>query len=159
MNILFGKLFGCIAATKFKDMGKILIVDSDRALRAVIANRLRTQGFEVHEVSSGWGCLRLLEHDDFSQILINERLNDMTGFEALDQMQERQANPPVLFLLEQEDSEKLTAALLAGACEVLHKPLQINQLLMAIQVCKAKAFWQMPGAMSDSPILVAAAAA
>ena len=123
-------------------MGKILIIDSDRALRQVIASRLRGYGFETAEASSGWAGLQMLENERFTQVLLSERLPDFEGFAALEQIHRRQPSLPVLFVLENYDAAQSIAAVRAGACECLAKPLHINRLMTALQVCKAKSSWQ-----------------
>ena len=119
-------------------MEKLLIVDDDRHIRGILAERFRKFGHETIEAGSGWSCLKHLENEQVTIVVLNEKLPDMDGFEVLEKIKELSAGLRVLFVLEQTDAQNRLRATQFGACEVLEKPLPLNRLLDALVACKAK---------------------
>ena len=130
-------------------MEKILIVDGDRHIREILSERFRKFGHESVEAGSGWSCLQHVENEQVTQVVLNEKLPDMDGFIVLEKIMEQHAGLPVLFILEHSDTQNRLRAIRLGACEVLEKPLPLNRLLTALDVCQKKTAAQKPKSVVD----------
>jgi DNA-binding response OmpR family regulator len=131
-------------------MNKILIVDGDRQIRQIMAARFRNHGHEIIEAGTGWSAMQLIDNEQITQVILNELLPDMNGFEVLETILNENAGLPVMFILENQNEQNRLRAARLGACEILEKPLHLNRLITAFSVCQAKNTSQKPNFKSDT---------
>jgi DNA-binding response OmpR family regulator len=131
-------------------MNKILIVDGDRQIRQIMATRFRNHGHEIFEAGTGWSAMQLLENEPITQVILNEILPDMNGFDVLETILNEFVGLPVMFILENQNEQNRARALRLGACEILEKPLHLNRLITAFSVCQAKSMSMQPNFRSDN---------
>ena len=111
----------------------ILIVDDDPEFCRTLGDVLRQHFFAVTEVSDANEMVRLFVESG-QVVLLDMKLNGLSGLEVLKQI--RQAHPqlPVILVTGcgQEMAPKIEAALRLRAHTCLYKPLEIQELLQTL---------------------------
>jgi two-component system cell cycle response regulator DivK len=120
---------------------QILVVEDNEKNMRLLRDVLRASGYRTLEASTGGQALMLATEYGPALVLMDIRLPDMDGVEALSQlrMHERTASIPVLAVTAQAmrgDSERFKKA---GFDGYLSKPVDIDELLTAVeQQCGAR---------------------
>ena len=120
---------------------QILVVEDNEKSMKLLRDVLRTTGYRTLEASTGGQALVLAATHGPALVLMDIRLPDMSGFEALSRlrMDARTASIPVLAVTAQAmkgDRERLAEA---GFDGYLSKPVDINELLTTVeQHCRGR---------------------
>jgi CheY-like chemotaxis protein len=104
----------------------VLVVDDDEAIRDVVAEVLREEGYDVACAQNGAQALRELERDHQPDlVLLDLMMPVMSGWEVLEEMQanERLSRIPVVVV---------SAMCAPGAREHLAKPIDLDRLLETV---------------------------
>lgn len=112
---------------------RVLLVDDDRLVLATLANGLRDEGYEVFVAASGEEAEELCKTEPFDLAILDVRMPGMDGLELARRLQLR-GSPPFLFLSAYGDRDKVRAATGSGALGYLVKPVDVPQLVPAIEV-------------------------
>jgi len=111
---------------------RILIVEDDRVVLALLARGLEERGYEVFRAASGEEAVlsvgKVLPH----LVLMDICLPGISGTEAAQQITSRM-NIPIVFLSALDTDEVVRQAIAAGSLSYLVKPVSINQLVPAIE--------------------------
>ncbi len=115
---------------------RILVVDDDNEMRAMLRQMLEFDGFEVVDASNGKIAERLYHEQSFDLIITDLIMPEKEGIELI--MDLRQACPDVRFIAisgggRLEPGEYLPIAMDLGASCTLEKPFQRKDLLTAVQ--------------------------
>ena len=120
---------------------QILVVEDNAKNMTLLRDVLRATGYRTLEASTGGQALMLATEHGPALVLMDIRLPDMDGVEALSRlrMDERTASIPVLAVTAQAmkgDGERFKEA---GFDGYLSKPVDIDQLLAIVeQLCGAR---------------------
>lgn len=108
---------------------KILVVEDDPNMRALLTDYLGLMGFEVRTAPDGRAGLKAFGVCHFDIILSDFRMPGMNGLEMAAII--RQTNPAIPIILITGDAYALEseAVARAGITRVLVKPLKMNELL------------------------------
>ena len=117
---------------------RILIVDDSRELMFRLATGLRQRGYEVGEAETGEDALTLGLNRQFDLAVIDIHLPGISGIELALQLM-REANTPFMFISADEDPTLVRDATARGALGYLVKPLEIGQMVPAIETALARA--------------------
>lgn len=115
--------------------GGVLVVDSDPAFRQFVVETLTQAGYGVREATSGRAGFAMARRSEFSLVLLDLHLPDISGYEACRQLREShgEALPIVLMSgLKTDDLDRI-AGLLLGADDYLVKPIEAGELLARIR--------------------------
>jgi two-component system response regulator CpxR len=105
----------------------VLVVDDDQAIREVIAEVLRDEGYDVVCAENGVQALRELRRDHHPDVMLLDLMMPvMSGWELLEAVQadERLAKIPVLVV---------SAMTAPGVRACIPKPLDLDVLLRAVE--------------------------
>lgn len=99
----------------------ILIIEDEKQLARVIEIKLRREGFEITNVSSGEAALPLLEKQKFGLIMCDLMMPKVDGFQVLEFIKNKNITTPVIIFtnLSQPEDEKRARAL--GAADFFIK--------------------------------------
>jgi len=117
---------------------RILLVDDDPMLLALMRRRLGDRGFDVVACSSGEQAVQNIEDrpDGFDLVLMDVMMPGISGIEALARI--RDVHPaaclPVIMLTAREDQETTLEALRSGANDYVTKPPDLEILLARVAV-------------------------
>jgi Fe-S oxidoreductase/CheY-like chemotaxis protein len=112
----------------------LLIADPDGSFALPLAENLKKTGFSVFTASAGKEALdRLYKNFRVDVVLLNPKLPDMSGTEALNQIKAFNPFIQVIVLTSQSSVFEAIAAMKSGASEYLEKPLAFEALLSHVQ--------------------------
>jgi putative nucleotidyltransferase with HDIG domain len=104
---------------------RILVVDDEESVRALLCAFLNARGFEVAEAPSGEGALALLEEQTRDVVLSDVRMPGMTGMQLLAEIRRRYPDVAVLMLTGCEEVSMAVDAMKLGAFDYLVKPFDL----------------------------------
>ena len=111
---------------------RILIIDDDRELCALLKRSVRTEGLEADLCHGGAEGKRALAEKDYQLVVLDVMMPGLDGFETLEQIRKESA-VPILMLTAKDDSESKVRGLRAGADDHLTKPFHMEEFLARIQ--------------------------
>lgn len=119
---------------------KVLLVDDDRLILATTSAALRVAGYEVMEADSADVALASIARVTPDLALLDIRMSPMGGFELARQLQlQLQGKVPFMFLSAYGDATTVEEATEIGAVGFVVKPVDIAQLMPAIEAAIARA--------------------
>lgn len=120
-------------ATANKKVPRILVVDDDAAQRSLLSSFLSSQGFAIITASSGEEALHLLPAGAFDMMISDVRMTGISGLETLRRARLQHARLPVLLVTAYSDIRDAVGAMRDGALNYLAKPIDLDELLSAVQ--------------------------
>ncbi|HOB56253.1 MAG: response regulator transcription factor [Microbacteriaceae bacterium] len=114
-------------------MVRILVVEDDPTMGALVERGLREEGYEVTLVGNGMDALIAAANDDFSAAAIDVMLPEMTGFEICRHLRQRGSTLPVLLLTARDAVEDRVFGLDSGADDYLTKPFAFAEFSARIR--------------------------
>jgi two-component system, chemotaxis family, chemotaxis protein CheY len=121
-------------------MSQALVIDDSRAVRMIVGNILREQGFEVVEAVHGQeGLQRLHENPEISLVLVDWNMAVMDGLEFIEAVRRVPAwNAVQLVMVTTEtEAEQVQRAMNAGANEYVMKPFTPEVLVAKLSLLGA----------------------
>lgn len=120
-------------------MPRILVVDDQQDVRAMICMVLRVNRFEVSEAESAKTGLQVFAEGTFDAAIVDIFLQDACGFDLIAAMRERDPELPVVAVsgMATLDAVARTAELPHVAC--LQKPFRPADLIRAIETARGPA--------------------
>ncbi len=114
-------------------MVKILVVEDDAQMGALVRHGLEEDGYEVTLVGNGVDALIEASKDDFAAAAIDVMLPEMTGFEICRHLRQRGSTLPVLLLTARDAIEDRVLGLDSGADDYLTKPFAFAEFSARIR--------------------------
>lgn len=113
---------------------RILIVDDDDAIRALLHTVLRRRGFLADSARNGVEAMERLTEQSYALVLLDIMMPRMSGFEVLRHLGARSPTqqPLVIVLTAGMDPRPLDTTLVIGT---MHKPFDIELLVDTIVGC------------------------
>lgn len=110
----------------------LLIVDDEPSLREALARYLGRVGFAVQTVDSGAAALEHVAAHDVSAMLLDIRMPGMSGVDVVPRALDIDPNLAILMLTAVADAASATRSLQGGAMDYLTKPVELTELLGAV---------------------------
>jgi two-component system alkaline phosphatase synthesis response regulator PhoP len=107
---------------------RLMIVDDDAEMRALLAEYFRRLGFEVPEKESGVAALQTVTTEKFDCFILDVSMPEMSGFELLRKLRDRGIDTPAMFLTAHDMLDEKVAGFEAGADDYLAKPFSPREL-------------------------------
>lgn len=112
---------------------KVLILDDEEALRAIIAQRLKRKGYDVLEAGTAREGLSLLKDTLIDAVLLDIKLPDGDGLILLPKIKQFQTDLQVIMLTGNGTIESAIEAMKLGAYDYLTKPCNLSELEITLQ--------------------------
>ena len=112
---------------------RILLVDDEPALIAVLEPALRAAGYIVSIAADGAAALRQLDEAEPQLILLDLGLPDIDGKDVIALLRQRSDVPIIVVSARHQENEKVSA-LDRGADDYVNKPFEIGELMARIRV-------------------------
>lgn len=108
---------------------KILVVDDELDLCEILQYNLETEGYEVMTANSAEEAHELPLHD-FSLILLDVMMGEMSGFQMARKIKENPATSqiPIIFITALDDEDNTVKGLNIGADDYIAKPLSMKEV-------------------------------
>jgi DNA-binding response OmpR family regulator len=119
------------------DKGKILVVDDDRLVLATLTHGLAQAGFEVIDADNGSDAILLAREHRPDLALLDIRMEGKSGFDVAAYLREK-LQLPFMFLSAFADEATVAQVKALGALAYLVKPLDIGQIVPAVEAAFAK---------------------
>jgi DNA-binding NtrC family response regulator len=110
----------------------ILLVDDEAAQRRLLGGFVESLGFRAQEAPSAEDALEAVRRHPPDMVLLDVRLPGMSGIDALAEIRKLSADLPVLLITAYADLRQAVAAMKGGADDYLPKPIDLDELEVAI---------------------------
>lgn len=117
--------------------GKILVVDDDRLVLATLTHGLTQAGYDVIDADNGDDAILLAREHRPDLALLDIRMEGMSGFDVAAYLREY-CKMPFMFLSAFTDDDTVRQVHELGAVDYLVKPLDIGQIVPAVQAVFAR---------------------
>ena len=112
--------------------GTVYLVDDEAAQRRAMKRLLGTHGFEVHAFASAEAFLAEFDPSAAGCLLLDLRMPGKSGLELQQELRQRDAQIPIVFLTGHADVPTSVYSMKQGAVDFLQKPVQEERLLEAL---------------------------
>jgi two-component system, OmpR family, response regulator len=112
---------------------RLLVVEDADRLRALVAQRLREDGYAVDQAGTGEGAIELATATRYDAIVLDLRLPDTDGMAVCERLRRAGCWAPVLMLTARDALVDRVAGLDAGADDYMTKPFQFPELLARLR--------------------------
>ncbi len=110
----------------------ILVVDDEKKIADILAQRLQIRGHEAVAVYEGRSALERLNQEPFAGVLLDLRLPDMDGVEVLKQLKAQYPHIQVVVISGHAGADEFQNCLALGAAACFQKPADIAQVLQVL---------------------------
>lgn len=117
---------------------RVLIVDDEEGVRITTAAILEREGYAVETARGGREALEISSDGSFDILLLDLRLEDMSGLELLSAMQARQPQLVSIVITGYASIETAIDALRMGVYDYIVKPCDLEDLKVAVSSALAR---------------------
>ncbi|WP_255608366.1 response regulator [Micromonospora sp. PLK6-60] len=117
---------------------RLLLVEDDRALTALLADLLTEEGYAVDVAGDGHRGLHLALTRDYQVLVVDRGLPALDGLELVARLRGRGMTCPVLLLTARGAVQDRVAGLDAGAEDYLVKPFEVTELLARLRALRRR---------------------
>jgi len=133
---------------------KILVVDDDARLRALLQRFLEEQGYLVKAVADAEQMDRALGREIYSLMVLDLMLPGEDGLSICKRLRARENALPIIMLTAKGDDNDRISGLDAGADDYLPKPFNPRELVARIKAVMRRQVKELPGAPSQQDEVV-----
>ncbi len=112
---------------------RILVVEDDHEIRALLQSSLSVEGFEVQTAVSLSEARALLQHKTPDLIVLDLGLPDGDGVQLVHELRRQHTTPVIVVSARYQETQKIEL-LDAGADDYLTKPFSVGELLARMRV-------------------------
>jgi two-component system response regulator AtoC len=112
--------------------GRVLVVDDDAELCALVETGLKKRGWEVLARNSGDAALELLAAEDVDVVATDLNMRGMNGLELCERVVANRPDIPVVVITAFGSMESAVAAIRAGAYDFITKPFDMEMLRLTV---------------------------
>jgi two-component system response regulator CpxR len=132
---------------------RILIVDDDAELCALVARFLGSEGFAVERAADGREGIERALASSYALIMLDVMMPDLSGFEVLRRIRAC-SRTPVLMLTARGDTHDRVRGLELGADDYLPKPYDPLELVARIRAILRRSELPSTGSVPPAPLAV-----
>jgi two-component system phosphate regulon response regulator PhoB len=138
---------------------RILVVDDEPDIVALVVYHLAKAGFRISTASNGADALRIAQQDRPALVVLDLMLPGMSGLEVLDQLRADESGKDiaVLLLTARRDEPDRIKGLSSGADDYLTKPFSPQELVLRVRNIlrrMSQAQSGLPDVVRVGPILI-----
>jgi PAS domain S-box-containing protein len=111
----------------------ILLVDDDPEVLGLLRSVLESEGYEILSAQNGREAIRVLKQSRVGLVMTDLAMPEQDGIELIREIRAEDANLKVIAMSGTFAGSVLYAARCLGANAILAKPVQVDQLLKALQ--------------------------
>ncbi|GAA4243639.1 response regulator transcription factor [Dactylosporangium darangshiense] len=112
---------------------KVLVVDDEASIRALLSATLRLTGFEVRVATGGREALAAAAEYGPDLVVLDVMMPDLDGFEVAQRLRTSGRPVPVLFLTARDSVEDRISGLTVGADDYVAKPFSLEEVVLRIR--------------------------
>jgi DNA-binding NtrC family response regulator len=107
---------------------KVLVVDDEVEMVAMLRNYLMREGFDVTTASSAEAALQFLEHEDADVVLTDLRMRGMDGMQLVQEIHSHRPETQVILMTAFGSIEIAIEAIKVGAYHFVSKPVKLPEV-------------------------------
>ena len=134
-------------------VNRILIIDDDAELCALVARFLSSEGFEIDRAADAVQGIGLALSGSYALIMLDVMMPDLNGFDVLRRIRAC-SRTPVLMLTARGDTHDRVLGLELGADDYLPKPYEPSELAARIRAILRRSESPTPGSAATVPLVV-----
>ena len=131
--------------------GTILVVDDDRLVLATLVHGLAQAGYQVIDADNGNDAILLAREHRPDLALLDIRMEGMSGFDVAETLRDKY-RIPFMFLSAFSDDATVAQVKALGAVAYLVKPLDIRQIVPAVEAALANVGARRAAAPPAAPV-------
>lgn len=120
---------------------RILIVEDEPTIAAVLADNLVAEGYDPTIVADGEAALASWQENEPALVILDVMLPNINGYEVCHKMRMLGFETPVLYLSAKGELEDRLAGLEAGGDDYLPKPFDLTEFLLRVQALLKRRTW------------------
>jgi two-component system OmpR family response regulator len=134
---------------------RVLVVDDEPNISALLSATLRLVEFDVRVVDSGHRALVAVEEFEPDLVVLDVMLPDLDGFDVAKRLRATGHRVPVLFLTARDAVEDRISGLSAGADDYVTKPFSLEEVVLRIRAILRRSQPELagPGSSGDTGAL------
>lgn len=113
-------------------MKRILVVDDERNIQAILKEVLSEEGYEVATTGTGEGCLGALKKESFDGIVLDVKLPDTDGISLIEKIKELASECEIVVISGHATIEMAVEAIKKGAYDFIKKPLSLEKVRIVL---------------------------
>lgn len=133
---------------------KILVVDDDVRLRALLDRYLTEQGFQVRSVANAEQMDRLLARESFHLLVLDLMLPGEDGLSICRRLHNQNNPIPIIIVTAKSEDVDRVVGLEIGADDYMSKPFNPRELLARIRAVLRRQINELPGAPSQEEAII-----
>ena len=114
-------------------MAHILLVDDQSSMRLTLTALLKGAGHTLAQAGTGDAAIEKIQKNDFDVVITDLKLDKITGLEVLGAAKDANPQTEVIMLTGYGSIETAVAAMKAGAIDYLTKPIDTEELMLALE--------------------------
>lgn len=126
---------------------RLLVVDDDTEMRALLADVLSGEGYVVAEAANGAEALIRLRAEPFAAIVLDKNMPGLSGLDLLPGLRTICPDMPVILITAFGDVASYVDAMEKGAFAYVFKPFRMEELLKTLERAVAR-----PDRAAPSPV-------
>ena len=138
---------GAPVAAAAPHKGRILVVDDDRLVLATVTHGLAQAGYDVIDADNGDDAILLAREHRPELALLDIRMEGLSGFDVAEALRDAY-RIPFMFLSAFADEATRAKVQALGALDYLIKPLDVGQIVPAVEA----AFARIRGGAAPAPV-------
>lgn len=133
---------------------KILVIDDDKRLRALLERYLTEQGFQVRGVANAEQMDRLLARESFHLLVLDLMLPGEDGLSICRRLHNQNNPIPIIMVTAKGEDVDRVVGLEIGADDYMPKPFNPRELLARIRAVLRRQTNELPGAPSQEEAII-----
>ena len=114
-------------------MNKILVVDDEEKIRAIIRKYGEFEGYSIVEAKDGMEAVRLCREQDFDVVILDVMMPELDGFSTCKEIKKFKNIPIIMLSARGEEYDKIHGFEL-GIDDYVVKPFSPKELMMRVKV-------------------------
>lgn len=114
-------------------MKKILVVDDEEKIRAIIRKYGEFEGYQIVEAKDGMEAVKLCREQDFDVIILDVMMPELDGFSTCKEIKKYKNIPVIMLSARGEEYDKIHGFEL-GIDDYVVKPFSPKELMMRVKV-------------------------
>ncbi|MBN1898214.1 MAG: response regulator [Spirochaetes bacterium] len=118
----------------------ILVVDDEESVRITLSEILRLEGYSVATASSGLNAIDIIKVESFDAVILDIKMPKLNGVETFREIKKISPETIVVMMTAHAVDELIAEAIKEGACGIIYKPLDFDQIFAIFEKNLNKTF-------------------
>ncbi len=114
-------------------MERVLVVDDEEKIRAIIRKYGEFEGYEICEAKDGMEAIEICKKEDFDVIILDVMMPELDGFSTCREIRKRKDIPVIMLSARGEEYDRIHGFEL-GIDDYVVKPFSPKELMMRVKV-------------------------